>query len=66
MELNGDMVVSVAQFLDDAGDDDLEMDENAGVSSKHMKSLETFLESLKGIVKKWRCLDLIILLIILL
>ena len=27
-EMNGDMVVSVAEFLDNAGDDDLEMDEN--------------------------------------
>ena len=36
-EMNGDMVVSVAEFLDHAGDDDLEMDENGGLTSKHMK-----------------------------
>ena len=54
-EINGDMVVLVAEFLDNTGD--LEMDENSGVSSKHMKSLENFFESLKGMVKNWRCLD---------
>ena len=36
--LNGDMVVSVDEFFDD---DDLEMDENGGVTSKHIKSLKT-------------------------
>ena len=30
-EMNGDMVVSVADFFDNAGDDDLEVDENDGV-----------------------------------
>ena len=30
-EMNGDMVVSVAEFLDNAGDDDLEMDKNGGL-----------------------------------
>ena len=39
-EMNRDMAVSVADFLDNAGDDDLEMDENGGLTSKHMKSLE--------------------------
>ena len=29
-EMNGDIEVSVADFLDNAGDDNLEMDENAG------------------------------------
>ena len=46
-EMNGDMVVSVAEFLDNAGDDDSEIDENGGRTSKHMK----LLESLKDIVK---------------
>ena len=41
-EMNADMVVSVAKFLDNAGDDDLEMDENGGLTSKHMKSLDKF------------------------
>ena len=59
-ELNWDMVVSVAEFLDD---DDLEMDKNGGVTSKHMKSLENVLESFKGIAKNWLCLDLILLVI---
>ena len=39
-EMKRDMVVSVAEFLDNASDDDLEMDENGGLTSKHMKSLE--------------------------
>ena len=34
------MEVSVADILDNAGDDDLEMDENGGLTSKHMKSLD--------------------------
>ena len=55
------MMVSVADFLDGAGDDDLEMDENGGLTSKHMKSLENCMESLKGIVKNWQCLDSILL-----
>ena len=42
-EMNGDMLVSAAEFLDNAGDDDLEMDENGGLTSKHMKSLEKFI-----------------------
>ena len=42
-EMNRDMVVSVAEFLDNAGDDDLEMDENGGLTSKHMRSLEKFI-----------------------
>ena len=60
-EINGDMVVSVAEFLDNGGDDDSEMDENDGLTSKHMKSLEHLLESLKGFVKNLLCLDLILL-----
>ena len=30
-EMNGDMMASVAEFLDNAGDEDLEMDENGGL-----------------------------------
>ena len=48
-EMNGDMVVSVAEFLDD---DDLEMDENGGVSSKHMKSLENLFSKFEGYCKE--------------
>ena len=55
-EMNGDMVVSVAEFLDNAGDDDLEIDEDGGLTSKHMKSLE----SLKDIVKNWLSFDSIL------
>ena len=47
-EMNGDMEVSVADFLDNAGDDDLEMDENGGLSSKHMKSLENLYGKFEG------------------
>ena len=61
-EMNGDRAVSVADFLDNAGDDDLEMDENGGLTSKHMKYC---MDSLKGIVKNWRCLVLILLAMIL-
>ena len=32
-EMNGDMMVSVAEFLDNAGDEDLEMDENGRLTS---------------------------------
>ena len=60
-EMNGDMVVSVADFLDKAGDDDLEMDEDGGLTSKHMKFWKICMESLKGIVKNWQCLVLILL-----
>ena len=48
--MNGDMGTG-ANFLDDGGNDDLEMDENGGVTSKHMKSLEHLFESLMDIVK---------------
>ena len=51
-EMNGDMVVSVAEFLDDAGGDDLEMDENGGLTSKHMKSLESLFGKFKGYCKE--------------
>ena len=49
-EMNVDMVVSVANFL--AGDDDLEMDENGGVTSKHMKSLESLFGKFEGYCKE--------------
>ena len=51
-EMNGDMVVSVAEFLDNAGDNDLEMDENGNVSSKHMKSLENLFGKFEGYFKE--------------
>ena len=47
-EMNGDMVVSVAEFLDNAGDDDLEMEDNGGLTSKHMKSLENLFGKFEG------------------
>ena len=47
-EMNGDMMVSVAEFLDNAGDEDLEMDENGGFTSKHMKSLENLYGKFEG------------------
>ena len=49
-EVNGDMVVSVADFLDNAGDDDLEMD--GGLTSKHMKSLENLYGKFEGYCKE--------------
>ena len=51
-EMNGDMVVSVAEFLDNARDDDLEMDENSGLTSKHMKSLENLFGRFEGYYKE--------------
>ena len=51
-EMNGDMMVSVAEFLDNAGDDDLEMDENGGLTSKHMKSLENLYGKFEGYCKE--------------
>ena len=51
-EMNGDMVVSVAEFLDNAGDDDLEMDENCGLTSKLMKSLESLFGKFEGYCKE--------------
>ena len=54
-EING---VMVDEFLDE---DDLEMDENGGFTSKHLKSYKIYFQSLKGIVKNWPCLDLILL-----
>ena len=51
-EMNGDMVVSVADVLDNAGDDDLEMDENDGPTSKHMKSLENLYGKFEGYCKE--------------
>ena len=51
-EINGDMVVSVAEFLDNAGDDDLEMDENGDLTSKHMKSLENLFGKFEGYCKE--------------
>ena len=47
-EMNGDMVVSVAQLLDNAGNNDLQMDENGGVTSQHMKSLENLFGKFEG------------------
>ena len=52
MEINGDMGVSVAEFFDNAGDDDLEMDENGGLMSKHMKSLENLYGKFEGYCKE--------------
>ena len=49
-EINGDMVVSVAEFLDNA--DDLKMDENGGVSIKHIKSLENLFGKFEGYCKE--------------
>ena len=51
-EMNGDMAVSVADFLDNAGDDDLEKDENGGLTSKHMKSLENLYGKFEGYCKE--------------
>ena len=51
-EMNGNMVVSVAEFLDNVGDDDLEMDENGGLTSKHMKSLESLFGKFEGYCKE--------------
>ena len=50
-ESNGDMN-SVAEFLDNAGDDDLEMDENGGLTSKHMRSLENLYGKFQGYCKE--------------
>ena len=46
------MVVSVAEFLDNAGDDDLEMDEHGGLISKHMKSMENLFGKFEGYCKE--------------
>ena len=46
------MVVSVAEFLDNVGDDDLEMDENGGLTSKHMNSLESLFRKFEGYCKE--------------
>ena len=51
-EMNGDMTVSVADFLDNAGDNDLEMDENGGLTSKQMKSLENLYGKFEGYCKE--------------
>ena len=51
-EMNEDTVVSVAEFFDDAGDDDLEMDENGGLTSKHVKSLENLSGKFEGYCKE--------------
>ena len=51
-EMNGDMVVFVAEFLDNVGDDDLEMDENGDFTSKHMKSLENLFGKFEGYFKE--------------
>ena len=51
-EMNGEMVVSVTDFLDNAGEDDLEMDDNGVLTSKHMKSLENLYGKLEGYCKE--------------
>ena len=51
-KLNGDMRVLVADFLDNGGDDDLELDENDDVTSKHMKSLENLFGKFEGYCKE--------------
>ena len=51
-EMNGDMVISVAEFFDNAGDDDLDMDENGGLTSKHMKLLESLFGKFEGYCKE--------------
>ena len=51
-EMNGDMVVSVAEFLNNAGDNDLGMDENDGLTSKHMKSSENLFGKFEGYCKE--------------
>ena len=51
-EMNEDMMVSVAEFSDNAGDEDLEMDENGGLTSKHMKSLENLYGKFEGYCKE--------------
>ena len=51
-EMNGDMMVCLAEFLDNAGDDDLEIDENGGLTSKHMKSLENLYGKFEGYCKE--------------
>ena len=51
-EMNGNIVVSVADFLGNAGDDDLEMDGNGRLTSKHMKSLENLFGKFEGYCKE--------------
>ena len=45
-------MVSVAEFLDNAGDDDSEMDENGGLTSKHMKLLGNSFGMFEGYCKE--------------
>ena len=51
-EMNRDMVVSVAEFLDNAGNDDLEITENGDLTSKHMKSLTNLFGKFEGYCKE--------------
>ena len=52
-KMNGDMVFSVVDFLNNGGDDDdLEMGENGGLTSKYMKCFKIYLESLKPYCKE--------------
>ena len=51
-EMNRDMMVSVVEFLDNAGDEDLEMDKSGGLTSKHMKSLENLYGKFEGYCKE--------------
>ena len=64
-EMNGDMTVSVGDFLDNAGDDDLEMDENGGLTNKHMNSLENLYGKFEGYCKELAVFGLILLAMIL-
>ena len=51
-ERHGDMRVKVADFLDNGGDADFEMDENGDVTSKHTKSLENLFGRFGGYCKE--------------
>ena len=44
--------LAVADFLDNAGDDDLEMDENGGLTSKHMKKLDELCKKFEAYCKE--------------
>ena len=47
-DMDGDMVTGTN--FSDGGDYDLKMDENGGVSSRHMKSLENLFEKFEGYI----------------
>ena len=44
--------LAVADFLDNAGDDDLEMDENGGLTSKHKKKLDKLYKKFEAYCKE--------------